>query len=113
MLRLSYLLGYLVGQMLPNENVAMPSELDEAPDNGPTIRVQIPTALKQAGRQYNKLEMAKRIAAARQANKEAARLEGRQLSWESLALPKDVIVETDGADITADVSYENQEQMDD
>ena len=30
-----------------------------------------------------KLEMAKRIAAARQANKEAARIEGRQLSWES------------------------------
>ena len=66
----------------------MPNVPDEVPDNGPTIRVQIPTELKEKGRRYNKLEMAKRIAAARQANKEAARIEGRQLSWESLALPK-------------------------
>ena len=78
------LLGSLVGQ----EEVVIPNIPDDVPDNGPTIRVQIPTELKEKGRQYNKLEMAKRIAAARQANKEAARIEGRQLSWESLALPK-------------------------
>ena len=79
------LLGSLVGQ----EEVVIPNFIpDDVPDNGPTIRVQIPTELKEKGRQYNKLEMAKRIAAARQANKEAARIEGRQLSWESLALPK-------------------------
>ena len=79
---------FLVGSLVGQEEVVMPNVPDEVPDNGPTIRVQIPTELKEKGRQYNKLEMAKRIAAARQANKEAARIEGRQLSWESLALPK-------------------------
>ena len=78
----------LVGSLVGQEEVVMPNVPEEVPDNGPTIRVQIPTELKEKGRQYNKLEMAKRIAAARQANKEAARIEGRQLSWESLALPK-------------------------
>merc|ERR1712123_493084 len=37
---------------------------EEATKSGPTVHVQIPTAIQQAGRQFNKLEMAKRMAAA-------------------------------------------------
>ena len=99
----------LIGLNLAEE-IASPVIDHDENKSGPTIRVQIPTGLRKAGRQYNKLEMAKRIAAARQANKEVDRAEHRQLSWESLVLPshqEPVPPEDDS------VSYENQQQMED
>ena len=86
-------------------------EDEEATKSGPTVHVQIPTAIQQKGRQFNKLEMAKRIAAARHANKELMKVEGRQLSWESKLIPDDphdAPIPVEGG-----VSFENQEQMTD
>ena len=93
-----------------SEEIASPVIDNGDNQSGPTIRVQIPTGLRKAGRQYNKLEMAKRIAAARQANKEVDQAEHRQLSWESLVLPshQDPVPDNDDS-----VSYENQQQMED
>ena len=96
---------------MAQDEVASPI-IDDMDENrsGPTVRIQIPTGLRKAGRQYNKLEMAKRIAAARQANKQAVQAEGRQLSWESLALPKIEELPEEDED---SVSYQNQEQLED
>merc|ERR1711920_763842 len=84
---MKWIIGLLVNVVLSVDYAEILSPLaewnEEATKSGPTVHVQIPTAIQQAGRQFNKLEMAKRIAAARQANKEIAKLEGRALSWEA------------------------------
>ena len=103
------ILGLITTQEIPSP---IADWEEDATKNGPTVRVQIPTAIQAKGRQFNKLEMAKRIAAARQANKELVKAEGRQLSWESKLIPEGSrnapIPESNQG-----VSFENQEQMQD
>ena len=114
--KMKWIIGLFV---LIRSELSIPSPLaewqdEESTKSGPTVHVQIPTAIQQKGRQFNKLEMAKRIAAARHANKELMKVEGRQLSWESKLIPDDAhdapipVVDGEGG-----VSFENQEQMTD
>ena len=51
------------------------------------MHYNIPTEIHDAGKQYNRVDLARRIAAARQARKEEDRAIGHQLSWESIMAP--------------------------
>lgn len=48
-------------------------------DEGPAIHYNIPTEIHDEGKQFNRVDLAKRIAAARQARKEEDRAIGHQL----------------------------------
>ena len=56
------------------------------PDEGPALHYKIPDEIHEAGKQFDRVDLARRIAAARQARKEEDRAIGHQLRKQFLLL---------------------------